>query len=147
MMKNIKKSAQILAFILGVTAFIGFNNVAQAKETTKTTKTTKTVVKKTTNKKTTKTKKVEVEDIVGSKKYTCADQKGLKIVGNPEIDQNLTLIYGKNNLILSRQETETGVNRFANSETGYDLVAIPTKIMLLDTKKGMRLADDCQAQQ
>lgn len=80
----------------------------------------------------------------GRAHYSCQDNKSFLLIGNSQVDQNISIQYGKNNMILSRQDTDTGVPRFSNSANGYDLVILPNKAMLLDTQKGVRIADECQ---
>ncbi len=44
---------------------------------------------------------------------------------------------------LTRVATSTGANRFENKKAGLLWIDIPTKGMLLDTKKGRQLANEC----
>ncbi len=80
----------------------------------------------------------------GRAHYSCQDNKSFLLIGDSQTDQNISIQYGKSNMILSRQDTDTGVPRFRNSANGYDLVILPNKAMLLDTQKGVRIADECQ---
>lgn len=46
---------------------------------------------------------------------------------------------------LTRVETSTGANRFENREAGLVWIGIPAKGMLLDSKKGQPLANECKS--
>lgn len=76
--------------------------------------------------------------------YQCEGKKSFNLEGNPELDNNLKLHYGKKTVIVTKLETETGVNRFSHAESGLDILFLPAKTMLLDTINGLRIADECQ---
>ncbi len=44
---------------------------------------------------------------------------------------------------LDRVETKTGADRFENSKDGLVWIVIPSKSMLLDSRKGQQLANEC----
>ena len=93
--------------------------------------------------KSTKDKKQEIEKLKGIQ-YKCSDNQKFNIEGDIIKDNNINLYYNSNKpIILSRVDTQTGANRFINSDKGLDFVIIPTKSMLLDTKAGRRIADEC----
>ena len=45
---------------------------------------------------------------------------------------------------LRRVDTTTGANRFENKKYGLLWINIPSKAMLLDSKKGLQLANECR---
>jgi hypothetical protein len=45
---------------------------------------------------------------------------------------------------LVRVKTSTGANRFENQQQGLVWLGLPTKNILLDSKKGQQLANDCK---
>jgi hypothetical protein len=63
------------------------------------------------------------------------DQSHIKLRWNKQIHE------------LKRVGTSTGANRFEDTETGLVWIHIPAKGMLLDSKKGQQLANECKTQQ
>ncbi len=45
---------------------------------------------------------------------------------------------------MNRQQTTTGADRFESQKDGLVLISIPSKSMLLDSKKGRQLANECR---
>jgi hypothetical protein len=75
--------------------------------------------------------------------FSCDSGQKFNINGNIDNDNNIKLNYNGKETILTRVMTDTGANRFANSNQGYDLVVMPTNTMLMNTKSGSRIANGC----
>jgi membrane-bound inhibitor of C-type lysozyme len=76
--------------------------------------------------------------------YQC--ELGNKITTyNNEADEKYMAIRWKNSLHrLRRVGTSTGANRFENRKYGLVWISIPSKAMLLDSRKGQQLANECR---
>lgn len=48
---------------------------------------------------------------------------------------------------MDRVDTSTGANRFENRKIGLVWIDIPTKGILLDSKRGKQLANECKSAQ
>ena len=72
---------------------------------------------------------------------------GDKVTTYQSVDDNdhLTLRWQKHLHPLTRVGTTTGANRFEDSVHGLVWIGIPTKSMLLDSKTGHQLANECVA--
>jgi hypothetical protein len=77
--------------------------------------------------------------------FDCELGNKLTIYRNGEDDQHIALRWNKRLLRLTRVPTTTGANRFENNKNGLVWIDIPTKGMLLDSKKGRQLAQDCKS--
>lgn len=80
-------------------------------------------------------------------KWGCDDEEALYIVGNPQSDANITVYFERQHHILNRISTTTGAQRYQDKLSGWDLIVIPTKGMLMNDRLYSRLADDCVPQQ
>jgi hypothetical protein len=78
--------------------------------------------------------------------YHCELGNKLTIYRNAEDSGHIALRWKKQLLRLARVETTTGANRFENRRNGWVWIDIPTKGMLLNSKKGQQLAQDCKSQ-
>jgi membrane-bound inhibitor of C-type lysozyme len=116
---------------------------------------TATAPKKTTKKKTpakkAATPAVVDEDVAepsvtGSTvvEYQCEMGSKITVYTNAGDEQHIALKWGKRLHRLSRVTTETGANRFENHHYGLVWLDIPTKGILLDSKTGHQLANDCK---
>lgn len=87
-----------------------------------------------------------VPNIEGSTvtEYDC--ELGNKITTYTNVtDDKYMAIRWKNSLQrLRRVGTSTGANRFENRKYGLVWINIPTKAMLLDSRKGQQLANECR---
>lgn len=64
---------------------------------------------------------------------------------NNEADDKYMAIRWKNSVHrLRRVGTSTGANRFENRKYGLVWINIPSKAMLLDSRKGQQLANECR---
>lgn len=60
-------------------------------------------------------------------------------------DQQITLRWNKHLHHMTRILTTTGANRFENTSNGLVWIGIPAKGILLDSKKGQQLANECKS--
>jgi len=87
--------------------------------------------------------KAEIEGSVVTE-YTC--EFGVKITTyhNDSDDQYIALRWKNSVERLRRIGTSTGANRFENRRYGIVWINIPSKAMLLDSRKGQQLANECR---
>lgn len=76
--------------------------------------------------------------------YNCELGNKLTVYQNADDDKHIALSWKKQIHRLRRIETTTGANRFENRKYGLLWIGIPTKSILLDTKKGQQLANECK---
>ena len=123
------------------------NQLAFAQSTT--TPTTKTVVKKKVAPVTEDGIPNDDEasqDVSGSStfEYRCELNDFLTIYTNTDDNDHLALRWRNRLFRLTRVETTTGANRFENKKVGLVWIGIPTKGMLLDSRHGKQLANECK---
>jgi len=148
-----KYLAALAAFTIGATLLLP--PIAQA--TTAEQKTaTKTAVKPNTHTKKAAAKKPAISkedaddpepDVAGSVAvdYSCELGNSLTIHANLADPDHIALRW-KNRLIrLERVGTTTGANRFESRKRGLIWIGIPTKGILLDSRKGQQLANECKS--
>jgi len=77
--------------------------------------------------------------------YNCALGDKVTIYSNASDDKHIGLRWNKRLLRLTRVDTTTGANRFENRRQGIVWIGIPAKGILLDSKKGLQLANECKS--
>ena len=77
--------------------------------------------------------------------YNCALGDKVTIFTNDADDKHIALRWNKRLMRLSRVDTTTGANRFENRRQGMVWIGIPAKGILLDSKKGQQLANECKS--
>lgn len=77
--------------------------------------------------------------------YNCELGNKLTVYHNADDDKHIALSWKKRTHRLRRIETTTGANRFENRKYGLLWIGIPAKSILLDTKKGQQLANECRS--
>lgn len=77
--------------------------------------------------------------------YNCALGDKVTIFSNPSDDRHIALRWNKRLLRLTRVDTSTGAHRFENRRQGIVWIGIPAKGILLDSKKGQQLANECKS--
>jgi hypothetical protein len=108
--------------------------------------------KKSTAKKTPETKDTGEDDeekepdVTGSNSidFECELGNKVTIYENAADDKHIALRWNKRLHRLTRVDTTTGANRFENRRYGLVWIGIPAKSMLLDSKKGKQLANECK---
>jgi hypothetical protein len=76
--------------------------------------------------------------------FQCALGDKITIFENTADEKHIALRWKKRVHRLTRVGTTTGANRFENHRYGLVWIGIPAKGMLLDSKKGQQLANDCK---
>jgi hypothetical protein len=69
----------------------------------------------------------------------------LTIYGRTANDEQIALHWNKRLHRMTRVTTTTGAHRFENTKSGLVWIDIPAKGMLLDSKKGKQLANECRS--
>ncbi|HEX7634140.1 MAG TPA: hypothetical protein VF427_02520 [Noviherbaspirillum sp.] len=77
--------------------------------------------------------------------YHCELGNKLTIYQNADDDQKIALRWNKHLHAMTRVSTTTGANRFEDAKKGLVWIGIPAKGMLLDSKKGQQLANECKS--
>lgn len=76
--------------------------------------------------------------------FNCELGNKLTIYGKEEQDEQIALHWNKRLHRMHRVGTTTGAHRFEDTKSGLVWIGIPTKGMLLDSKKGKQLANECR---
>ncbi|WP_039785317.1 hypothetical protein [Herbaspirillum huttiense] len=76
--------------------------------------------------------------------FQCEMGHKLTIWKNEADDKHIAIRWDKRIHRLTRVETTTGANRFENRKMGLVWIGIPAKGLLLDSKKGQQLANECK---
>ncbi len=86
-------------------------------------------------------------DVTGMQatKFDCELGNKLTVYRNTNDDQQIALHWNKHLHHMTRVSTTTGAQRFENSRSGLVWIGIPAKSMLLDSKKGRQLANECKS--
>ncbi|MES2935720.1 MAG: hypothetical protein V4805_19790 [Pseudomonadota bacterium] len=77
--------------------------------------------------------------------YDCELGNKVTIYRNAGDDLHIALRWKKRLHRLTRVKTSTGADRFENRFYGLVWIGIPAKSMLLDSKKGQQLANECKS--
>jgi len=76
--------------------------------------------------------------------FSCEMGNRLTIYKNDQDDKHIAIRWNQHISRLTRVSTTTGANRFENHKIGLVWIGIPAKGILLDSKKGQQLANDCK---
>ncbi|QDZ26827.1 hypothetical protein [Noviherbaspirillum sp. UKPF54] len=79
--------------------------------------------------------------------FNCELGNKLSIYENTADTKRIGLRWHKKMHELTRVETTTGAHRFEDKEAGLVWINIPAKGILLDSKKGQQLANECRNNQ
>jgi hypothetical protein len=77
--------------------------------------------------------------------YNCALGDKVTKIANDTDDKHIALRWNKRLMRLTRVDTTTGANRFENRRQGMVWIGIPAKGILLDSRKGQQLANECKS--
>ncbi len=86
-------------------------------------------------------------DVTGSivTEYGCAGGHQITVFRNPDNPDRVAMRWGNKITTMKRVETASGAERLEHEKRGLVFIGIPAKSMLLDTKKGRQLANDCMS--
>lgn len=76
----------------------------------------------------------------------CAHGDKVTLYENGDDNSHIGMRWKKHLLRMHRVETTTGANRFESRKHGLVWIGIPAKGMLLDSKRGLQLANECRSQ-
>jgi len=76
--------------------------------------------------------------------YKCALGDQVTLFQKPDDDKRIAIRWKKRMHELMRVDTTTGAHRFEDQKNGLVWIGIPAKSMLLDSKKGQQLANECK---
>jgi len=84
-------------------------------------------------------------DVQSSKnaEYKCELGNSITMYTNPDDPQHMAMRWKKHLYRLTRVETTTGASRFENTKAGLVWIGIPAKSLLLDSRRGQQLANEC----
>lgn len=77
----------------------------------------------------------------------CALGDKVTLYQNAEDNQHIGMRWKKHLVRLDQVQTTTGAQRYESSKHGMVWIGIPAKGMLLDSKKGQQLANDCRTKE
>ncbi len=77
--------------------------------------------------------------------YKCELGNSLVMYAHPEDNQSIAMRWRNRLYKLTRVETSTGAHRFENEKVGLVWINIPSKGMLLDSRRGQQLANECKS--
>lgn len=75
----------------------------------------------------------------------CEMGKRVTVQGNQQTDDAIGLRWQGRLYRLLRVATSTGANRFEDRDNGLVWISIPSKAMLLDSRRGEPLVNECKA--
>jgi hypothetical protein len=86
-------------------------------------------------------------DIAGfsSTNFNCELGNKITVYENDSDNNHIKLRWNKQVYELKRVATSTGAKRFEDSDTGLVWIHIPAKGMLLDSKRGQQLTNECRS--
>lgn len=77
-------------------------------------------------------------------RFDCELGNKLTIYSEAGNDQQIALQWNKRVHRMKRMSTSTGAHRFEDAKAGLVWIGIPAKGMLLDSKRGRQLANECK---
>lgn len=140
-------NALVLLIASAASALVALPAMAQTTSTAATSHAAKKEHAKKAPNKSAQTEDDEKEpDIAGLQpvEFHCELGNKLTIYRNANDDQQIALRWNKHLHHMMRVATTTGANRFENAKKGLVWIGIPAKGILLDSKKGQQLANECK---
>jgi hypothetical protein len=127
----------------------GAQTVAAASKKEASKKPVKKVAKKAPAKTSASTDDDKQPDIAGfsGTNFNCELGNKITVYEKASDNDQIKLRWNKRVHELKRVATTTGANRFEDKEAGLVWIHIPAKAMLLDSKKGQQLANECRSPQ
>lgn len=84
-------------------------------------------------------------DLSDNTEYKCELGNSLVMYAHPEDNQSIAMRWRNRLYKLTRVETSTGAHRYENQKLGLLWINIPSKGMLLDSRRGHQLANECKS--
>ena len=75
----------------------------------------------------------------------CELGQSMTVIGDHSRDNRIELQWKGRSYYLQRVSTSTGAHRFEDIQSGLIWIGIPAKAMLLDSRLGMPVANECKA--
>ncbi|MFZ6691121.1 hypothetical protein [Undibacterium sp. SXout20W] len=75
--------------------------------------------------------------------YTCELGNSLTMYTHGDNIEHIAMRWKKHLYLMHRVPTTTGAYRFENPKAGFIWIGIPAKGLLLDSRKGQQLANEC----
>ena len=141
-MRNLSVYALFLAGLTcGIPQALASNDAASAEQPVK-----KSAKKKANTVKQAQAAREDAPDTKGllPTAFDCELGNKLTIYTNASDDQQIALQWNKRLHRMTRVSTTTGAQRFEDTRNGLVWIGIPAKGMLLDSKKGKQLANECR---
>lgn len=85
----------------------------------------------------------DMEGAIGMQ-YNCELGKKVTVFHKPYESNSITLQWNNKRHVLTREATTTGAHRFEDKKAGLVWINIPAKSILLDSKQGRQLANECK---
>ena len=145
-MKNLTVFVSLIVSLATSVAFATESAESSTEPTVKKTTTKKAHQKKVTTAADDDEKEPEVKGLQPVS-FHCELGNTITIYNYPDNDQEIALRWKKNLHRMTRVSTTTGANRFENAKKGLVWIGIPAKSILLDSKKGQQLANECKSSQ
>jgi hypothetical protein len=76
--------------------------------------------------------------------FICALGDKIDVLGDVGSAESIKLVWKGKSYSLTSVETSTGAVRYEDKKNGYVWIQIPQKSMLLNSKTGRQVANDCQ---
>jgi len=89
--------------------------------------------------------KLTIYSDAADEQFDCELGNKLTIYSDAADEQQIALHWNKRMHRMQRVSTTTGAHRFENAKNGLVWIGIPAKGMLLDSKKGKQLANECRS--
>lgn len=77
--------------------------------------------------------------------YKCELGASITTYTHPTDDQIIAMRWKNRLYKLTKVQTSTGANRFENDKAGLVWIDIPAKALLLDSRRGQQLANECKS--
>jgi len=77
--------------------------------------------------------------------YTCELGNSLTMYTHGDNIEHIAMRWKKHLYVMHRVDTTTGAYRFENPKAGFIWIGIPSKGLLLDSRKGQQLANECHS--
>lgn len=145
-MKNLPVFVSLIVSLVASAAFATESAVSPTEPTAKKTATKRVHQKKAPTAMDDDEKEPEVKGLQPIA-FHCELGNTITIYNYPDNDQEIALRWNKRLHRMMRVSTTTGANRFENANKGLVWIGIPAKSILLDSKKGQQLANECKSSQ